>query len=188
MTQPLNSPLLLFYPTSPVHVRDIRQVASKLSGWRCSAVVYLPLARVAPGISAALSDQEIDSIEIDQEWEFEKQLPNDPAILALGAVFEPFALDLFAWAKLRHIPVIAIQEVAQLALNQFDINNYDAPFDRLFVASPDEYRRFVDLGYPREMLSVSGLLASDRLSANGAICGDETLIKLGITDGKKPIV
>jgi tetratricopeptide (TPR) repeat protein/SAM-dependent methyltransferase len=188
MTQQLNSPLLLFYPTSPVHVRDIRQVAGKLSGWRCSAVVYLPLARVAPGISAALSDQEIDSIEIDQEWEFEKQLPNDPAILALGAVFEPFALDLFAWAKLRHIPVIAFQEVAQLALNQYDINNYDAPFDRLFVASPDEHRRFVDLGYPSEMLSVSGLLANDHFAADETLRADEMLIKLGITDRKKPIV
>src|SRR4030095_10979878 len=121
MTQPPNSPLLLFYPTSPVHVRDLQQVTRKLSGCRCVAIVYEPWARVAPGIAAALSEQGIDLIEIDQESEFEKQLPNDTAILALGAVFEPFALDLFAWAKLRHIPVIAIQEVAQLALNQFDI-------------------------------------------------------------------
>jgi tetratricopeptide (TPR) repeat protein len=189
MTQQPNSPLLLFYPTSPIHVRDLQQVIRKLLGWRCIAIVYQPLARVAPGIGAALSEQGIDSIEIYQESEFEKQLPHDTAILALGAVFEPFALDLFTWAKLRHIPVIAIQEVAQLALNQFDINNYDAPFDRLFVASPDEYRRFLDLGYPSEMLSVSGLLANDRFDANQNILGnDELLLKIGITDGKKPIV
>ncbi len=188
MTQPSNSPLLLFYPTSPVHVRDMQQVIQKLLGWHCIAIVYRPLARVAPGIAAALYEHRIASIEIDQESAVEKRLPNDPAILALGAVFEPFALDLIAWAKLRHIPVIAIQEVAQLALNQFDINNYDAPFDRLFVASPDEYRRFVDLGYPREMLGVSGLLASERFGADENICGNEMLIKLGITDGKKPIV
>jgi tetratricopeptide (TPR) repeat protein len=188
MTQQPNSPLLLFYPTSPVHVRDLQQVIRKLLAWRCMAIVYQPLARVAPGIGAALSEQRIDSIEIDQESEFEKLLPNDTAILALGAVFEPFALDLFAWAKLRHIPVIAIEEVAQLALNQFDINNYDAPFDRLFVASPDEHRRFVDSGYPSEILSVSGLLANDRFGADETVCGDEMLIKLGISDGKKPIV
>jgi len=188
MNQPPNSPLLLFYPTSPVHVRDVQQVIQNLLGWRCVAIVYQPLARVAPGIAAALTEQGIDSIEIDQESEFEEQLPNDPAILALGAVFEPFALDLFAWAKLRHVPVIAIQEVAQLALNQFDINNYDAPFDRLFVASPDEYRRFLDLGYPSEILSVSGLLANDRIGANQNILGNELLLKIGITDGKKPIV
>jgi tetratricopeptide (TPR) repeat protein len=188
MTQPLNSPILLFYPTSPVHVRDMQQVLQNLLGWRCAAIVYQPLARVAPGIAQALSEQGIDSIEIDQESEFEKQLPNDPAILALGAVFEPFALDLFAWAKLRHIPVIAIQEVAQLALNQFDINNYDAPFDRLFVASPDEHRRFLDLGYPSQMLSVSGLLANERFGANQNTRGNELLLKIGLSDGKKPIV
>lgn len=188
MTQPPNSPLLLFYPTSPVHVRDVQQVTRKLSGCRCVAIVYQPLARVAPGIAAALSEQGIDLIEIDQESEFEKQLPNDTAILALGAVFEPFALDLFGWAKLRHIPIIAIQEVAQLALNQFDINNYDAPFDRLFVASPDEQRRFLELGYPSGMLTVSGLLANERIGANQNIRGNELLHKIGITDGEKPIV
>jgi len=187
MTQPPNSPLLLFYPTSPVHVRDVQQVIQNLLGWRCVAIVCQPLARVAPGIAVALSEQGIDLIEIDQESEFEKQLPSDTAILALGAVFEPFALDLFAWAKLRPIPVIAIEEVAQLALNQFDINNYDAPFDRLFVGSPDEHRRFVDLGYPSEILSVSGLLANDRFGAGETLCSDEMLIKLGISDGKKPI-
>ncbi|HEV8720204.1 MAG TPA: methyltransferase domain-containing protein [Candidatus Binatia bacterium] len=169
-------------------MRDVQQVIHNLLGWRCVAIVYQPLARVAPGIAAALSEQGIDSVEVDQESEFEKQLPNDTAILALGAVFEPFALDLFASAKLRHIPVIAIEEVAQLALNQFDINNYDAPFDRLFVASPDEHRRFVDLGYPSEILSVSGLLANDRFGAGETLCGDKMLIKLGISDGKKPIV
>jgi tetratricopeptide (TPR) repeat protein/SAM-dependent methyltransferase len=188
MTQQPNSPLLLFYPTSPVHVRDLQQVIRKLLAWRCMAIVYQPLARVAPGIGAALSEQGIDSIEIDQESEFEKQLPNDTAILALGAVFEPFALDLFAWAKLRHIPVIAIQEVAQLALNQFDINNYDAPFDRLFVASTDEHRRFLELGYPSEMLSVSGLLANERFGVNQTVWSDEMLMELGIVNGKKPIV
>lgn len=188
MTQPLNSPLLLFYPTSPVHVRDMQKVLGKLSGWRCTAIVYQPLARVALGIAAALSAQGIDSIEIDQETEFEKHLSSDTAVLALGAVFESFALDLLAWAKSRRIPVIGIQEVAQLALNQFDINNYDAPFDRLFVASPDEHQRFLDLGYPSQMLSVSGLLAYDRFGANYNIRGNELLLRIGISNGKKPIV
>jgi tetratricopeptide (TPR) repeat protein len=152
------------------------------------AIIYHPLARVAPGIGVMLQEQGIDSIEVDKKSELEKQLPDDTTIMTLGAVFEPFAVDLFAWAKLRQIPVIAIQEVAQLALNQFDINNYDAPFDRLFVSSPDEHRRFVDLGYPNQMLSVSGLLANDRFGADEILRGDEMLIKLGISDGKKPIV
>jgi tetratricopeptide (TPR) repeat protein len=188
MTQPLTSPLLLFFPTSPVHVRDMQNVLGKLSGWRCTAIVYHPLARVAPGIAAALSAQGIDSIEIDQETELEKHLSSDAAVLALGAVFESFALDLLAWAKSRQIPVIGIQEVAQLALNQFDINNYDAPFDRLFVASPDEHRRFLELGYPRQILRVSGLIANEHFDANQNISSNGLLLKIGITASQKAIV
>jgi hypothetical protein len=43
------------------------------------------------------------------------------------------------------------------------MNNYDAPFDRLFLASEDEKRRYLELGYPGDKLRVSGLLANDRL-------------------------
>ena len=188
MTQSLSSPLLLFYPTSPVHVRDVRLLLEKLSGWRCTAIVYQALTRVAPGIAAALFEEGIDSIRIDRESDFDERLPSDATILAIGAVFESFAIDLFAWAKFQQIPVIAIQEVAQLALNQFDINNYDAPFDRLFVASPDEQRRFLSLGYPNHMLSVSGLLLNDRLGANQNDGSNDLLFEIGISDGKKPIV
>lgn len=139
--QPSDSPLILYYPTSPVHVRDLKLVARKLPGWRHQAIVYNPLARIAPGIVAALQTEGVDSITLDHHPNLPKLLPSDTAVLVLGAVFEPFALELFALAKQRGIPVVAIQEVAQLALNQNDINNYDAPFDRLFVASTDEYQR-----------------------------------------------
>jgi tetratricopeptide (TPR) repeat protein len=152
------------------------------------AIVFQPLTRVAPGIGVALSKHGIDSIDLNQETDFEKHLPNDTTLVALGAVFESFALDLLAWAKQRQIPVIAIQEVAQLALNQFDINNYDAPFDRLFVASPDEEKRFLDLGYPSEMLTVSGLLANDRLGAGQPNAKSEMLANLGLAGSNEPIV
>ena len=187
MAQPTDSPLILFYPTSPVHVRDLLLVACKLPGWHCQAIVYSPLARVAPGIVAALQAEAVESIKLDQDSRLEELLPSDSAILVLGAVFEPFALQLFAWATQRRIPVVAIQEVAQLALNQNDINNYDAPFDRLFVASPDEYQRFVDLGYTREMLRISGLLANERFDER-QVSSNGILHKIGLSTGKKPIV
>ena len=188
MTSSLSAPLLLFYPTSPVHVRDVKLLLQKLSGWRCTAIVYEPLAFVAPGIATALSQEEINTIAIGEESELENQLPSDAKILAIGAAFEPFALDLFAWAKLQDLPVIAIQEVAQLALNQLDINNYDAPFDRIFVASPDERRLFLSLGYPDHMLKVSGLLANDRFHTDQSSQVSELLWRIGILDDRKPIV
>ena len=185
--QPSASPLILYYPTSPVHVRDLKLVARKLPGWRHQAIVYNPLARIAPGIVAALQTEGVDSITLDHDPNLPKLLPSDTAVLVLGAVFEPFALELFASAKQREIPVVAIQEVAQLALNQNDINNYDAPFDRLFVASTDEYQRFVDLGYAHEMLRISGLLANERCDERH-VSGSDILQKIGLGVGKTPIV
>jgi SAM-dependent methyltransferase/tetratricopeptide (TPR) repeat protein len=183
-----DSPLLLFYPTSPVHVRDIRLLMQKLPEWRCITVLYRPLARVAPGIDLALRQQGIHFIDLDADPELQEALPGDVSALVLGAVFENFALDLFAWAKKQSLPVIAIEEVAQLALNQLDINNYDAPFDLLFVASAEERRLFLNLGYPSEMLRVSGLISNDRLGLTDAEPDGEILERLGIRDGKKPIV
>lgn len=188
MTEKNPSPLLLFYPTSPVHVRDMQLLMEKLPGWRCSAVLYRPLEKVAPGIDAALHHYRIRTLDTDDHSLLDTTLPRHASVLVLGAVFEPFALELFAWAKLREIAVIAIQEVAQLALNQLDINNYDAPFDRLFVASPEEQRRFIRLGYPPDMLRVSGLLAYDRFSAIDLTRHHQVINSLGIAAGKKPVV
>lgn len=182
------SPLLLFYPTSPVHVRDIQLVMARLPDWRCTAVTYAPLDNVAPGIDTALRYHRISSIHLDENSAFETKLPRDTAVLALGAVFEPFALALFGWAKFREIPVIAVQEVAQLTLNQLDLNNYDAPFDRLFVASREEHQRFLSLRYPEQMLRVSGLLANDRFSEVHMHRNEQVFDILGPPDGKKPIV
>jgi hypothetical protein len=179
---------MLFYPTSPVHVREIRRVAEKLSGWRIQGVTYEPLAQIAPGIAQALSDQDIPAIGLAEGQAPGTALPSDVSILVLGAVFEPFALELLSWAKMQNTPVAAIEEVAQLGLNDEDICNYDAPFDRLFVASPDELEHFLALGYPREMLQVSGLPAYERIAALSAAEEAAALEHLGIRDGRKTIL
>jgi tetratricopeptide (TPR) repeat protein len=185
---PSDSPLLLFYPTSPVHVRDFRQVVSKLVGWRFQALAYEPQLRLVPGISAVLLEQRTKTLTLDKGSNLDTELPTNVSILVIGAVFESFVLDLIAWARFRSIPVAAIEEVAQLGLNQNEINNYDAPFDRLFVASPDEFDRFVALGYPRDMLRTSGLLAYHCLQADFSHEISESAKKLGIANGPKPIV
>ena len=183
-----DSPLLLFYPTSPVHVRDMRQIARDLVGWRIQAVAYEPLASIAPGIARALDENGIPAVVLGNDHRLDASLPNETSVLVLGAVFEPFALELFAWAKRRGIPVAAIEEVAQLGLNLNDISNYDAPFDRLFVASPDEFDRFLALGYPRDMLRASGLPAYERIAPFPAAEEALALERLGIRDGRKPIL
>lgn len=156
------NPTILFYPTSPVHVSDLQLVLDKLPGWRVRAAVYRPFAAIAPGIARALREAAIEYCELDSEANLDCELPNETSILVLGAVCGTIALDLIAWAKARRLAVVAIEEVAQLALNQLDINNYDAPLDRLWVASAEEKRLFKALGYSAAALSVSGLLANDR--------------------------
>jgi SAM-dependent methyltransferase/tetratricopeptide (TPR) repeat protein len=188
MSAKSQSRLLLFYPTSPVHVRDVGLLTEKLPDWRCKAILYNPLARVAPEIDSACRQHGLEHVELVGNVDLDKELPGDASALLLGAVFEHFALELFVWAKERSVPVIAIEEVAQLALNQLDICNYDAPFDRLFIASPEEYRLFLKLGHPAETLRVSGLLANDRFENKDLNRNEEILNRLGITDGKHPIV
>lgn len=184
------TPKILFYPTSPVQVRDLSALLDKLPGWTCEAIVYRPLARIAPGIAAALSANNIASIEVEHVAELPEPLPHDPAVLMLGAIFEPFALDLLTWAKARRRAVCAFEEVAQLALNQLDICNYDAPLDRLFVASTEEKRLFIELGHPAENLRVTGLLANDRFTVPQEPMSEVLRQRLGVQPGEshKPIV
>jgi len=121
MSAKSQSRLLLFYPTSPVHVRDVGLLTEKLPDWRCKAILYNPLARVAPEIDSACRQHGLEHVELVGNVDLDKELPVDASALLLGAVFEHFALELFVWAKERSVPVIAIEEVAQLALNQLDI-------------------------------------------------------------------
>ena len=188
MTPQPNPPLLLFYPTSPVHVTDMRLVMQHMSGWRFVGILYSPWAKRTPGIDVALRQYKIDYLELDEAAALANKLPRDTSVLVLGTAVDYFALDLMAWAKQRERPIVAIEEVAQLALNQRDMNNYDAPFDRFFLASTEEKRGYVELGYPVDKLCVSGLLANDR-SVQAA--GDQKRNireRIGLGDGENAIV
>ena len=189
MSQQLNSPHLLFYPTSPVHVRDAQLLLSEMPEWHCTAIVYRPFAKVAPGIQNALQQNRIDYVDIQDETSaLENVVPSNVTALILGIVSDPFALKLFTWAKQAAKPVMAIEEVAQLALNEVSINNYDAPFDRLFLASHEEKRLFLHSDFLPETLRVSGLLANDRLSIKDTFCEKDIGERLAIREEKKPII
>ena len=188
MSQHSDSPLLLFYPTSPVHVHDIQLVMQHMLEWRFMAILYKPWARRTPGIDVVLVEHEIDFLALDEAAVLASDLPTNADVLVLGTAVDYFALDLMTWAKQREIPIVAIQEVAQLALNQCDLNNYDAPFDRLFLASDEEKRCYLELGYPEDKLRVSGLLANDRLAEANTIKSDMIREQLGISNTQQPIV
>jgi tetratricopeptide (TPR) repeat protein len=69
------------------------------------------------------------------------------------------------------------------------MNNYDLPFDKLFVANKKEYNLFKKIGYPEKMLCVSGLLANDYITYEHSIDIARKIKKtLGISEDKKVIL
>jgi hypothetical protein len=153
---------LVFYATSPSHLRALDRLREALDGWRFVVLEPVSLRQIAPGIETAAKAHGFECIALESPDDVDRLGSLLRTVIGFGAVFEPFALKLFVWAKERAMPVVAFEEVAQLALNDCRINNYDAPFDRLFLASPAERDLFLELGYPSSMLQVSGLLSRDR--------------------------
>lgn len=64
--------------------------------------------------------------------------------------------NLIQEATFRGIPIIAIEEVYQMMLQQGLLNNYLLPVDHFFVASDCERDKFIELGVPVEILEVTG--------------------------------
>jgi len=66
--------------------------------------------------------------------------------------------NLIQEATLRGIPIIAIEEVHQMMLQQGELNNYLLPVDHLFVASDYERHKFAELVVAPETIEVTGCI------------------------------
>jgi hypothetical protein len=78
-------------------------------------------------------------------------------ILFLSTAYpNPFRLHLVYEATKRNIPVIAIEEVNQLALNDGIINHYFLPLDYIGAPSIIEKDRFLEMGVPEDKIMVTG--------------------------------
>lgn len=175
---------LLFYATSPVHLKALAHLRTALVGWELLVIAPLSLADIAPGIAEAAEHRGFPVHRLRSPRELDAlDLAPGRGVVAFGAVFDALALTVLAWALERGLPTVAIEEVAQLALNDCWINNYDAPFTRLFVASREEGDLFRRLGYPDDMLSVSGLLARE---AAGPLPPGAEPRAMGAREGTRP--
>lgn len=176
---------LLFYPTSPSHILNLNLLAARLNGWRILCLISVFASDNSPGIIGATRRSGYDYVLFDKPDDLTNLLPEKVSVVMLGAVFEPYALELFLWAKLEGMPVVAVEEVAQLSLNDIELNNYDLPLDLLFVASKVERDLFRKAGYPEDMLTTSGLLSTE--STKVSVCKEEVIKKLAL-DGNKKIL
>jgi len=141
-----------------VHFRNLEILKKNLPDFRFRVIVESWVEEKAPevlnNIKPADRVKEKDGRLPKSAWE-----ANDKHIDALflsTALPNLFRLHLVHEAAKRNIPVISIEEVNQLALNDGIINHYFLPLDFLGVPSRIEKDRFVKLGVPEETIMVTG--------------------------------
>jgi glycosyltransferase involved in cell wall biosynthesis len=148
--------MLLFLPTSPAHVAALARIRAHLPGWRVCCLLRLPETHWTNGIRERCLAEGIDVLPFPDIDALDQVAGFTPTMVGFGAVFENRAVELFAWAKNRGLPTFAIEEVVQITLNNRELDNYDLPFDRLFVANRDEAELFAAAGHDPATIRVSG--------------------------------
>lgn len=148
---------ILFNPVSIVHARNMRIFRDAIPDYnlRC---IYNPNLPWAADMKKGFNDETVY---------FKKgHFPSLPK----GAFREVAALVLFTSqprvppcnliqeATLHKIPIIAIEEVCQMMLQQGLLNNYFLPTDHFFVASGYEKEKFVELGVSPEIMEITGYI------------------------------
>lgn len=146
--------VVLFYPTGIVHFRNLEILEKHLPGFRFRVIVEPWVKENAPEVLDKISPNNTVIVENgaipDTAWQ-------EIDILFLAMAYpNPFRLYMVHEAAKHDIPVIAIEEVNQLALNDGIINHYFLPLDHLGVPSQVEKNRFTDLGLPGESILVTG--------------------------------
>lgn len=80
------------------------------------------------------------------------------AVMLFTAQLRVPPCSLVQEAALRSIPVIAIEEVYQIMLEQGFVNNYLLPVDHFFAASDYEREHFIKAGMPEDVVETIGYL------------------------------
>jgi hypothetical protein len=149
-----STPVVLFYPTGIVHFRNLEILKKSLPEFTFRVIVEPWVNGKAPEVLDNTNPADRVTVKNGQlpreEWENVRILFLSmayPNLFRLGMVYE---------AVKRGIPVIAIEEVNQLALNDGMINHYFLPLDYLGVPSNEEREKFLQLGLADPSLMVTG--------------------------------
>ncbi len=147
--------IALFYPTGVVHYRNLEIIKRVLPGFRFRVIVESWVEADAPEVleNVLAADRVFvpDGCVSVEDWD------SGFDVLFLSMAYpNVFRLDLVYEAVKRGVPVVAIEEVNQLALNDGIINHYFLPVDYFGVPSPVEKEKFVQLGLEPEGIHVTG--------------------------------
>lgn len=141
-----------------VHFRNLEILKKNLPDTRFRVIIEPWVEKKAPEVLNNIKP--IDRFRVKNDrlpqgaWETKDRAVD---ILFLSTAHpNPLRLHLVHEAVKRNIPVISIEEVNQLALNNGIINHYFLPLDYLGVPSNIEKDRFVELGVPKEAIMVTG--------------------------------
>lgn len=151
-------PMILFYPTGIVHFRNLEILRKHLPGFKFRVIIESWVEEKAPEVLSNIKRPDrvrAEKSRLPQHaWENRDKYID---VLFLSMAYpNPLRLHLVYEAARRNIPVIAIEEVNQLALNDGIINHYFLPLDYLGVPSNIEKDRFVELGVPEDKIMVTG--------------------------------
>jgi hypothetical protein len=146
--------LVLYYPTGIVHFRNLEILKKTMPDTRFRVVVEPWVKLTAREVLADFVPEDIADVENnslpDRAWE------NVEVLFLCMASPNRFRLYLVNEAVKRGIPVTAVEEVNQLALNDGIINHYFLPIDYFGVPSAVEKERFIDIGLEADSIKVTG--------------------------------
>jgi hypothetical protein len=183
ITSSKHKQVLIYYPVSPVHIRNLGILAEKLESW-IFRVIYNPNYEWFS--SDKIAQYPFNCIPFVNDKPPEDLWTSDVrAVIMSTAQVRRQPFNLVKSALLRGIPTIAIEEVHQLALHDNRINNYMLPVDELLVASEKEREGFIDLGVPAKNVHSIGWPFDSRLIKNKPIKDrHELLHRLSIEEGR----
>lgn len=143
-------PVVLYHAVSPVHVRNARIVAAGMPGWTFRVAYEAAAPWMDPAKLASLRLEAVPSGD-PKAW------AGDVRLLVMSSLQpRPAPLALLTGAMDRGIPVAAIEESNQVALNGGTVNNYALPADLVMVASEHEAEGMRTLGVRAERCAVTG--------------------------------
>jgi hypothetical protein len=147
-------PVVLFYPTGIVHFRNLEILKKSLPGSRFRVILEPWVKEKAAEV---LENMEPGNLAVVENGQLSREAWEHVGALFLSMAYpNRFRLELVYEAAKRDIPVIAIEEVNQLALNDGVINHYFLPLDYIGVPSDEEREKFLQLGVPGEAVMVTG--------------------------------
>lgn len=148
---------LLFNPTSLVHDRNVDIFRKHLPGWNIRCIYnprqpwFADMRKRGDGASFYFTKGHFPRPP-------REALKDVDAVILFTAQSRIPPANLIQEAVLRSIPVIAIEEVYMMMLEQGFINNYLLPVDHLFAASEYERARFIEIGTPARTIEATGCI------------------------------